>query len=53
MHRFAPLFAAVALLAAAPAVPQAQPSRTVLVQAGQLLDRPGPAGARTEHHRDP
>jgi imidazolonepropionase-like amidohydrolase len=41
MHRFAPLFASVALLAATPAVPQAQPSRTVLVQAGQLLDRPG------------
>ena len=43
MHRVAPLLASVALLAAAPAVPQAQPSRTVLVQAGQLLDRPGHA----------
>jgi imidazolonepropionase-like amidohydrolase len=41
MHRLAPLLASVALLAAAPAMPQAQPSRTVLVQAGQLLDRPG------------
>jgi hypothetical protein len=43
MHRFAPLLASVALLATAPAVPQAQPSRTGLVQAGQLLDRPGHA----------
>jgi imidazolonepropionase-like amidohydrolase len=43
MHRFALLLASVALLAAAPAVPQAQPSRTLLVQAGQLLDRPGHA----------
>ena len=46
--------ASLALLAAAPAVPQAQPSRTVLVQAGQLLDRPGqaPRGPSTLVIRD-
>ena len=41
MHRIAPTLALAALLAATPAVPQALPTPVVLVQAGQVLDRPG------------
>jgi imidazolonepropionase-like amidohydrolase len=41
MRRSALVLALATLVAAAPAVPQTAPSRTVLVQAGHLLDRPG------------
>ena len=41
MHRLALPLALAALVVAAPAVPQPAPGPTVLVQAGQLLDRPG------------
>ena len=41
MHRFALPLALAALVVAAPAVPQTAPAPAVLVQAGQLLDRPG------------
>jgi imidazolonepropionase-like amidohydrolase len=54
MRHLAALPAIAALLAPVAAVPQAQPSRTTLVQAGQLLDRPGLAarGASTIVIRD-
>jgi len=41
MRRIALTLALAALVAAAPAVPQTAPARIVLVQAGQVLDRPG------------
>jgi len=41
MHRIALSLALAALVVATPAVPQTAPSRVVLVQAGQVLDRPG------------
>ena len=41
MRRIAFSLALAALVVATPAVPQAAPSRVVLVQAGQVLDRPG------------
>ncbi len=41
MHRIALTLALAALVVTAPAVPQTAPSRIVLVQAGQVLDRPG------------
>lgn len=41
MSRIALTLALAALVVATPAVPQAVPSRIVLVQAGQVLDRPG------------
>ena len=41
MRRIALMLALAALVAATPAVPQTAPDRVVLVQAGQVLDRPG------------
>ena len=41
MHRIALTLALAALVVATPAVPQTAPARIVLVQAGQVLDRPG------------
>ena len=41
MRRIALTLALAALVAATPAVPQTAPARIVLVQAGQVLDRPG------------
>ena len=41
MRRTALTLALAALVVATPAVPQAAPARIVLVQAGQVLDRPG------------
>ena len=41
MRRIALSLALAALVVATPAVPQTAPSRVVLVQAGQVLDRPG------------
>jgi len=41
MHRIALTLALAALFVATPAVPQTPASRIVLVQAGQVLDRPG------------
>jgi imidazolonepropionase-like amidohydrolase len=41
MRRIALTLALTALVVAAPAVPQSAPARIVLVQAGQVLDRPG------------
>ena len=41
MRRIALPLALAALVVATPAVPQTAPSRVVLVQAGQVLDRPG------------
>ena len=41
MRRIAFSLALAALVVATPAVPQTAPSRVVLVQAGQVLDRPG------------
>lgn len=41
MRRIALTLALAALVAATPAVPQTAPDRIVLVQAGQVLDRPG------------
>ena len=49
MHRIALTLALAALVVASPAVPQTAPDRIVLVQAGQVLDRPGkpPRGPST------
>jgi imidazolonepropionase-like amidohydrolase len=54
MRRIAPTLALAALVAATPAVPQSTPSPVVLVQAGQVLDRPGkpPRGPGTIVIRD-
>ena len=41
MRRIALTLALVALVVATPAVPQTAPARILLVQAGQVLDRPG------------